>query len=121
MRRFITRSITVFMMTGGIYSPAVADVKALEVDDPGNACYQNNATRPVKYAQAQNPVPRAAFAHRPPLDAVDPHQWDPKLEARSRQIFPFVSQEQRRLLWLQEQDNIQRDRQHGNSYSVDVH
>jgi hypothetical protein len=47
-------------------------------------------------------------------------QWDKKLEARSRQIFPFMNQESDRLQWLQEQENEKADRQRGNSYTIRV-
>jgi hypothetical protein len=46
--------------------------------------------------------------------------WDKKLEARSRQMFPSVGQEKERLQWLQDQENVQLDRQQGNSYSLRV-
>jgi hypothetical protein len=47
----------------------------------------------------------------------DPH-WDPELEARSRQIFPF--DEKNRLLWLQDQGNRKADQQKGNTNTLDI-
>jgi hypothetical protein len=45
---------------------------------------------------------------------------DPVLERRSFEIFPWASQTQERLQWLNEQENIQADRERGNSYSVRI-
>jgi len=54
-----------------------------------------------------------------PLTATDAH-WNRELEARSWELFPSAGQWQRRLFWLQDQENIKLDREKGNSYSVNV-
>jgi hypothetical protein len=55
----------------------------------------------------------------PPLNQYTPLH-DPVLERRAFEIFPWASQTQERLQWLNEQENIQADRERGNSYSVRI-
>jgi hypothetical protein len=52
--------------------------------------------------------------------ALAASNWDRELEARSWQLFPLASQWQRRLNWLQEQENIKLDRAKGTTYSIRV-
>jgi len=57
------------------------------------------------------------------IEKISPSQspkplHDPQLERRALEMFPWASQAAQRAQWISDQENLQADRERGNSYSV---
>ena len=61
--------------------------------------YQHARSEPQTAGQAQPPA-----GYRPPAYQPDPGAYGPALEARSRRIFPWISQESERQQWMADQE-----------------